>query len=109
LRLKRTPLSSLLNVVAAEATTTVADLGHEHIEAPHPHRQRPRGRTRWHRGMLRHQPFIVTDRPLRVGALSRLHPGQPSGDWQRDDISVRGRIVPGLGARPVGSLTPGAC
>jgi integrase len=35
------------------------------------------------------------------------NPGKRGGSWQRDEIVVRRHIVPALGARPVGSLTPG--
>jgi hypothetical protein len=34
------------------------------------------------------------------------NPGKRGGSWQRDEIVVRLHIVPVLGARPVGSLTP---
>jgi len=34
------------------------------------------------------------------------NPGKRGGSWQRDEIVVRRHIVPVLGARPVGSLTP---
>jgi integrase len=35
------------------------------------------------------------------------NPGKRGGSWQRDEIVVRLHIVPQIGARPVGSLTPG--
>lgn len=35
------------------------------------------------------------------------NPGKRGGSWQRDEIVVRLHIVPKLGPRPVGSLTPG--
>jgi integrase len=35
------------------------------------------------------------------------NPGKRGGSWQRDEIVVRTHIVPELGSRPVGSLTPG--
>jgi integrase len=34
------------------------------------------------------------------------NPGKRDGSWQRDEIVVRLHIVPDLGSRPVGSLTP---
>ena len=34
-------------------------------------------------------------------------PGKRGGSWQRDEIVVRRHIVPALGVRPVGSVTPG--
>jgi integrase len=35
------------------------------------------------------------------------NPGKRGGSWARDEIVVRCHIVPALGARPVGALTPG--
>ncbi|HEY8526999.1 MAG TPA: tyrosine-type recombinase/integrase [Acidimicrobiales bacterium] len=35
------------------------------------------------------------------------NPGKRDGSWQRDEIAVRRHIVPALGDRPVGGLTPG--
>lgn len=35
------------------------------------------------------------------------NPGKRGGSWQRDEVVVRRHIVPVLGDRPVGSLTPG--
>jgi integrase len=34
------------------------------------------------------------------------NPGKRDGSWQRDEIAVRRHIVPELGSRPVGSVTP---
>ena len=36
-----------------------------------------------------------------------VEPGKRGGSWQRDEVAVRRYIVPDLGARPIGSLTPG--
>lgn len=35
------------------------------------------------------------------------NPGKRGGSWQRDETVVRRHIVPALGDRPIGSLTPG--
>jgi integrase len=35
------------------------------------------------------------------------NPGKRGGSWQRDEVAVRRYIVPDLGERPIGSLTPG--
>jgi integrase len=35
------------------------------------------------------------------------NPGKRGGSWQRDEIVVRVHVLPELGSRPVGSLTPG--
>jgi hypothetical protein len=47
--------------------------------------------------------------PLAAVAAARLesNPGKRGGSWQRDEIVVRRHILPALGARPVGSVTPG--
>ena len=47
--------------------------------------------------------------PLAEVAAAWLasNPGKRGGSWQRDEVAVRRYIVPALGDRPIGSLTPG--
>lgn len=47
--------------------------------------------------------------PLAEVAAAWLgsNPGKRGGSWQRDEIVVRRHIVPALGDRPIGSLSPG--
>lgn len=46
--------------------------------------------------------------PLAEVAAAWLasNPGKRGGSWQRDEVAVRRHIVPALGDRPIGSLTP---
>lgn len=46
--------------------------------------------------------------PVKEVAAAWLesNPGRRGGSWQRDEIVVRRHIVPVLGSRPVGSITP---
>jgi integrase len=46
--------------------------------------------------------------PLSAVAAAWLgsNPGKRGGSWQRDEVAVRRYIVPDLGDRPIGSLTP---
>jgi integrase len=42
-----------------------------------------------------------------AGAWLASNPAKRDGSWQRDEVAIRRHIVPVLGDRPIGSLTPG--